>query len=72
MACMDHCCIAPGCDYWMADNTRYGKPCPKHGEEWMRHYFDEQPDYGWKTEGGCDVDDFTRDRDGEDDDEKVS
>jgi len=59
MACMDHCCVYRRCDWWIADNTRYGKPCPEHGEEWMRHYYDEELDDNWRKARGCNVVDDT-------------
>lgn len=36
--------MAPGCNWCVLDNTALGQPCPKHGEEYLRHFCDEVPE----------------------------
>lgn len=55
MSMMEHICLAPGCQFSIEDNTALGKPCPKHGMEYIRHHYDDDPAvdmWGW-AKGGC-------------------
>ena len=45
MACMEHICTVKGCDWGCYDNTPMGRPCPEHGWDNMRHFWDEEYTY---------------------------
>jgi predicted nucleic acid-binding Zn-ribbon protein len=53
MACMEHCCTKPGCNFSTFNNdARSPSTCPQCGSE-VQHHFDEElePEYD-EDEGG--------------------
>lgn len=66
MSTMEHFCVATldngkQCDFFVLDNTRRGQPCPIHGDDYMSHHCDEEPDY---NDSRDERDDIEEDDDG--------